>query len=307
MSAHTEKVWLITGANSGIGHALAHYALSQGDKVIATVRSLSKFPESLKKAGGQPLILDLSASDAEIRQAGKEALKIYGQVDVLVNNAGWGVVAPVEELDMDEVRASFQTLVFGPVALTQALLPHFRERRTGQILNVSSNGGFAGYGGWGAYSGAKAALDLFSDCLGQEVAPFNIRVLIIMPGYFSTNFFQYAASVDKHKDSTVYTEPSQGFRTLEELPKSHVAAGQIGDVEKLAARVYEVVHGTGMAKGLVEGQGGKRDWLRVPLGPDAGERMLERIQTLKENAEVFEPIWRSTDVEPERLKFFPRG
>lgn len=205
---------------------------------------------------------------------------------------------------MDEVRASFQAMVFGAITLTQALLPHFRERRTGQILNVSSIGGFSGFAGWGAYCAAKAALDLFSESLSMEVAPFGIRVLIIMPGYFSTNFFQYATSTDKHKDSTIYTDPSQGFRILEEIPKAHVAAGQIGDVEKLAARVFEVVHEVGMAKPLFDG---KQNWLRVPLGPDCGERMLWKIQQLKENAEALEPIWRSTDVEPERLKFFPRG
>ncbi|TFY62304.1 hypothetical protein EVJ58_g3946 [Rhodofomes roseus] len=225
MSAPTEKVWLVTGANSGIGYAIALYALSQGDKVIGTVRSVSRFPETLKKAGGQPLVLDLSASDADIRRAGEESLKIFGRVDILVNNAGWGVIGPVEELDLDDIRASFQTMVFGVIALTQALLPHFRERKTGHILNVSSNGGFTGYAGWSAYSSAKAALDLFSECLSQEVAPFNIRVLIIMPGYFSTNFMQSASNVQKLKDSTVYTEPSQGFRTLEALPGSHVAAG----------------------------------------------------------------------------------
>ncbi|KZT64729.1 NAD(P)-binding protein [Daedalea quercina L-15889] len=262
--------------------------------VIATVRSLSKFPNSLKEARGQPLILDLSASDADIRTVGEEAIKIYGRVDVLVNNAGLGVIAPVEELDLDEARMSFQTMVFGALALTQSLLPHFRER-------------FTGFASWGAYGAAKAALDHFSECLSVEVAPFNIRVLIIMPGYFSTDFFQNALSIDKHKHSTVYTDASQGFRTLEEIPKEHVAAGQIGDVEKLSARVFEVVHGVGMAKGLVEGQSGKREWLRVPLGPDCGRNMLRRIQILKESVEAFEPIWNSTDVEPERLQFFPRG
>ncbi|KAI0722075.1 NAD-P-binding protein [Fomitopsis betulina] len=298
------KVWLITGASSGIGRALAQYVVSRGDKVIGTVRELSRFPESLRKAGGQPLLLDLNASDADIRKAGQEALKIYGRVDVLVNNAGWGVIAPVEELDMDEVRASFQSMVFGAVTLTQALLPHFRERRAGQIINVTSIGGFSGLPGWGAYCAAKAALDLFSECLSIEVTPFNIRVLVIMPGYFSTNFFQSATSTDKHKDTPIYT---QGFRTLEEIPRAHVAAGQIGDVDKLAARVFEVVHVVGMAKHLVGAQDGKPDLLRVPLGPDSGERMLSKIQELQDNVEAFEPIWRSTDVEPERVMFFPRG
>ncbi|KAI0916220.1 hypothetical protein AcV5_003218 [Taiwanofungus camphoratus] len=298
------KVWLITGASSGIGLALAHHVLLQGDKVIATVRSLSKFPDTLR--GAEPLILDLNASDTEIRKAGEAALKIYGHVDVLVNNAGYGVVAPVEELSLDDLRAQFQTNFFGALALTQALLPSFRARKTGHILNVTSIGAFRGYASWSAYNASKAALESFSEALSQEVAPYNIRVLIIMPGYFSTKFFQVSPSAGA-EPSEVYTDLSQGYGTLEGIPKQHVEQGQIGDVEKLAERVYEVVHGTGMATNLVEGQGGKREWLRVPLGPDCGEGMLKKISTLEENVKVFEPIWRSTDVEPERLKFFPQG
>ncbi|GBE84245.1 Uncharacterized oxidoreductase [Sparassis crispa] len=297
------KVWVITGANSGIGLALAQYVLSQGDKVIATVRSMAKFTDSLK--GAEPLILDLNAPDAEIRQAGEAALKVYGHVDVLVNNAAFGVVGPVEELDMEDVRKQFQTNVFGTIAFTQAFLPHFRERKSGHILNVTSLGAFYNLPQWGAYHGSKAALDAFSESLSYEVEPYNIRVLVIMPGHFSTKFF--GASLPLGKTSTIYTDLKQGYNTLAELPKAHVAGKQIGDVAKLAQRVYEVVYGTGLAKGLVESQGGKRSWMRVPLGPDAGEYTLEKLAAVKENVEVFEKIWRSTDVEPERLKFYPDG
>lgn len=189
-------------------------------------------------------------------------------------------------------------MVFGAIALTQSLLPHLRERKTGHILNVSSTGGFSGFAGWGAYDAAKAALELFSECLSLEVAAFDIRVLILVPGYFPTSFFPYATSVNKHGDSKVYTDPSQGFRTLEEIPKKQVAAGQVEDMKKLAARVFEVVHGVGMAEGLVEGQGGKREWLRIPLGSDCGELMLRKIRVLEENVHALEPLWRSTDVHP---------
>jgi len=300
-------VWLITGASSGIGLALAEYVLSQGDKVIATVRSLSKFPESLSKAGAQPLVLDLGASDETIRKAGEEALKIYGYIDVLVNNAGYGVVAAVEELNLDDARAEFQTMVFGAIALTQALLPSFRARKSGQILNVSSIGAFAPGPAWGAYSAAKAALDAFSECLSLEVAPFNIRVLIVAPGYFETNFFQGTALTDTTLQSKIYTDPSQGYGIIQAIPKRHRALGQVGDPVKLAERVYEVVHGTGFAKGLTEAQGAKREWLRVPLGPDCGKRMLEKIDSLRENVLALEPVWSSTDYEPERLKALSQG
>ncbi|KAL6300318.1 hypothetical protein BKA93DRAFT_829146 [Sparassis latifolia] len=297
------KVWVVTGANSGIGLALVQHVLSQGDKVIATVRSMAKFTDGLK--GAEPLILDLSGPDYEIRKAGEAALKIYGHVDVVVNNAGFGVIAPVEELEMDDVRKQFQTNVFGAIAFTQAFLPHFRARKTGHILNVTSIGAFNNLPHWGAYSASKAALDAFSESLSYEVEPYNIRVLAIMPGYFSTKFFGASPSVGKL--STIYTDPKQGYNTLEAIPKRHVETKQIGDPVKLGQRVYDVVHGTGMAKGLVESQGGKRGWMRVPLGPDCGEPMLAKLNTVKENVDVFEKIWRSTDVEPEQLKFYPDG
>jgi len=298
------KVWLITGANSGIGLSLAQHVLSQGDKVIATVRSLAKVPEGLK--GAAPLVLDMNASDEVVHKAGEEALKIYGHVDVLVNNAGWGLYGPVEELDMGEVRSQFQTNVFGAIALTQALLPHFRTRKAGHILNISTVGVYFNYPQWGAYVASKAAIDAFSESLSYEVAPYNIQVLVLVPGYFPTRFFP-ASSAAGPKITKIYTDPSQGFGSLEMVPKSHMQSGQVGDLEKLAQRTYEVVHGTGLAKGLVEGQGGKREWIRVPLGPDCGETMLNKLSILKENVDAFEPIWRSTDVEPEKLKYYSEG
>ncbi|KAF9809041.1 hypothetical protein IEO21_07614 [Rhodonia placenta] len=296
------RVWLITGASSGIGLTLAEYVLSQGDKVIATVRSLAKFPESLKAAGAHPLVLDLGASDSDILKAGEEALKVHGYIDVLVNNAGYGGLSPVEELDLGEARAQFQTNVFGAIALIQALLPSFRARRTGHILNVSSVGGFVSFPSWGAYCASKSALEAFSESLSQEVAPFGIRVLIVQPGYFPTSFLQTTASISDLKRSTVYTDPSQGYGADQKMHERAVEQGHVGDVAKLAQRLYELVAGTGLAKSLVEGQGGKRDWLRVPLGPDCGTMILQKLSIVTENVKAFEHVWRSTDVTPERLK-----
>ncbi|KAH9945528.1 NAD-P-binding protein [Amylocystis lapponica] len=303
--SQSAKVWVITGANSGMGLAIAQHVLSQGDKVIATVRSLSKFPETELK-GATPLVIDFGSSDSVIRKAGEEALKMYGHIDVVVNNAGYGVVGPVEELNLDDVRAQFQANVFGVIAFTQALLPSFRARRAGHILNVTSVGAINVGASWGAYSASKAALEAFSEALSQELAPFRVRVLIVEPGYFSTKFFGASPSAGTQQ-SAVYTEESQGFDVLRRIPGAHVAAGQIGDPAKLAARLHEVVNGTGLAKGLVEGQGGKREWLRVPLGTDCGKRLSAKLASMAENVQAFEPVWSSTDVEPERLKFYPEG
>jgi len=270
------------------------------------------------------LVLDLNGPDADIRRAGEEALKVYGHIDVLVNNAGYGVASPVEEIEyvqflfirldvtyaqhsLDQLREQFQTNVFGAIALTQAVLPSFRARKSGHILNISSVAAFIGIPSFGAYSATKAALELLTEALSQEVAPYNIRVQLIEPGYFSTNFMQATAAIAEGKRSTIYTDPSQGYGMDAMMIKTHLDKGQIGDVVKLSERLYEVVHGTGLAKGLIDGQGEKREWLRVPLGPDAGELTLGKIDQLRENVKALEPIWRSTDVDPERLKFFPRG
>ncbi|GBE84252.1 NADP-dependent 3-hydroxy acid dehydrogenase [Sparassis crispa] len=299
----SSKVWLITGTSSGIGLALAQHVLAQGDKVIATVRSMSKYPQELK--GAEPLVLDLGAPDSEIRKVGEAALKVYGHVDVLVNNAGYGLSGPVEELNMKDVRAQFQTNVFGTIVLTQSLLPYFRARKTGHIFNLTSVAAYWNYPGWGAYVASKAALDAFSESLSREVEPYNIRVIVILPGYFPTKFFTETRSAEQL--TTVYTDPTQGYKTREMIPQGRHEGGQVGDVDKFAQRTYEIVYGTGMAKGLVESQGGKREWMRLPMGTDCGELMLAKINIVKENVESFEPIWRSTDVERERLNDFAQG
>ncbi|GBE84247.1 NAD-P-binding protein [Sparassis latifolia] len=296
----SSKVWLITGASSGIGLAIAKYVLSQGDKVIVTVRSLSKLPEELK--GTEALALDLNASDDEIRKVGEAALKIYGHIDVLINNAGYGLAGPVEELKMEDIRTQFQTNVFSVIALTQVLLPHFRARKSGHIINISTVSAYWNYPSWGAYSASKAAIDAFSETLSYELEPYGIRVLVFFPGYFPTKFFSQPRAAEV--DSTVYTDPMQGYQSRSAIPKGRYEGGQIGDVDKFAQRTYEIVHGTGLAEGLVEGQGGKRSWMRVPLGSDCSELMLQKMDSVKENIVAVERITRSTDVEADRLKEF---
>jgi len=295
------RVWLITGTNSGIGLALALHVLSRGDKVIATVRSLSKFPQSLKDAGAAPLELDLGISDAHIRKAGEEALGIHGYIDVLVNNAGFGSVTPVEEIDMDVLRAQFQTNVLGGILLMQLVLPQMRERKTGHIINVTSLAVHVSFPGLGAYAATKAAMDAFSEALSHEVAPYNIRVLVLVPGYFPSDFF--AEHRARGRTTTVYTAPEQGYGLREAILQNGVkGSGCVGDTNKLAERTYEMVTGTGMAAGLAPGQGGKKEWIRVPLGSDSGQGMLESVNILRENVEKFEQIWRSTDMDQEQVR-----
>ncbi|KAI0027183.1 hypothetical protein K488DRAFT_91189 [Vararia minispora EC-137] len=300
----TPRVWLITGANSGLGLHLSLYALSKGDKVIAAARDVSKLPPSLK--GAHPFVLNPSASTEEIRSAAGKAPLVYGRIDVLVNNAGYGHLSPLEYLKDEDLRVQFQTNVFGPVTIMQAILPTMRAQKSGHILNVSSIAGFAGNPPFCAYNASKAALDAFTDALSVEVAAFGIRVNTIVPGYFPTSFLSTALSTADTERLAVgaYTLPEQGYGVFQNVHQIHLDQKQVGDVQKAVARIWEFVAGEGLTKGLAPSQGGKREWVRLPLGPDCGARMRAKIGLLKETVDAYEPIWSSTDVDHDKLKNF---
>ncbi|KIP03708.1 hypothetical protein PHLGIDRAFT_226893 [Phlebiopsis gigantea 11061_1 CR5-6] len=301
-----QRVWLITGANSGLGLAIASYVSSRGDKVIATVRSLDKFPRSLKDQGASPLVLDLMSPDDEIKLAAEKALQVHGHVDVLVNNAGWGIPSPWEEVDLNEVRAQFQTMFFGTIAFTQALLPHFRTRRTGYVLNVSSLGSFLQPPSWGAYCSAKAAMSAFTNSLHTEMKPFGVQVLDILPGYFPTPFMFTAGGKSTYKPSVVYTDPSQGYGGPESLHNYHREVGLLGDVGKLAERIFEVVTKTGMAEDLVMKEGQVYDWTMIPLGADTERAAKEKLVVMLDNINGTEALWRSVNMDPKAQKLVPK-
>ncbi|KAF7357843.1 NAD(P)-binding protein [Mycena venus] len=295
----TPRVWLISGANSGLGLALAQHVLAQGDQVIAAVRRVSSIPDSIKAA--KPLVLDLNASDSEIRQAGAEALNIYGRIDVLVNNAGYGLIGYIEELDEKAIKAEFQTNFFGAISLTQSLLPAFRQQKSGHILNISSIAAIAGGAPFAMYNASKAALEAATEALSVELAPFNIRVLIIVPGYFPTNFLA-AAGVNGVRPERVTGAYPDSSKLPAQFTARHLAAKQAGDINKAAARMFEVVSGTELAKDFVDG--GRRDFVRVLLGPDCGTRTRAKLQLLSENVEATQPIWSSTEMDEEKFNQF---
>ena len=207
---------------------------------------------------------------------------------------------------MEEIKAQFQTLFFGTVAFTQAFLPHFRARRTGHILNVGSAGSFGAFASWGAYVTAKAALIAFTDSLHGEMKPFGVQVLTIVPGYFPTEFIP---TLDKKQrpQSKVYTDPSQGFGGAALIHETHWDAKEIGDKNKFAARVHEVVTRTGMAKNLVLKEDGKYDWTLVPLGSDCDSLIREKLEAMLENVKAMEPMWRSVNMDSEKMRLIPRN
>jgi NAD(P)-dependent dehydrogenase (short-subunit alcohol dehydrogenase family) len=183
------KVWFITGASTGFGRLLAEYLCGLGATVIATARSVDKLSDLTIRYPGNVIVLSHDVTKPEsIKAAVKDALAHVGHIDVLVNNAGYGVTGAIEEVSEQEYMPMFETNVFGLIQLTQALLPQFRERRSGNIVNLSSIGGLIGMPGWGFYNATKFAVEGFSEALAAELEPLGVHVTLVEPGAFRTDF-----------------------------------------------------------------------------------------------------------------------
>lgn len=183
-----EQVWFITGCSTGFGRELAKLLLDQGRRVVVTARDKSKV-EDLVQNQPNAMALTLDVTDAkQIHQAVKDAEAKFGRIDVLVNNAGYGYLAALEEGEESESRAMFETNVFGLIEMTRAVLPLMRKQRSGHVVNVSSIGGLVGFPGVGYYHGTKFAVEGISEALSKEVAPLGIKVLIVEPGPFRTDW-----------------------------------------------------------------------------------------------------------------------
>jgi NAD(P)-dependent dehydrogenase (short-subunit alcohol dehydrogenase family) len=198
MTQSPQRVWFITGASTGFGRVLAEEALRAGHKVIATARK----PEQIANLGYQCsdrcLVLPLDVTNqAQIDSAVDQAIAKFGRVDVLVNNAGYGVAGAIEEVSEAEFMPMFETNVFGLLRVTRAFLPHLRKQRSGHILNLSSIGGVVASPGMGYYNATKFAVEGISEALAAEVGPLGIRVTIIEPGPFRTDFLGRSGVVAK--------------------------------------------------------------------------------------------------------------
>jgi NAD(P)-dependent dehydrogenase (short-subunit alcohol dehydrogenase family) len=195
--------WFITGASSGFGLAFARYALDQGYNVVATARSLSKLETLIEKNSDRLLLHKLDVTvPAEVSDSVEAAIHRFGRIDVLINNAGYGAIGAVEETPDEVFRSRMETNFFGALSTIKAVLPHMRQQKAGAIVNFSSLGGKLSFPGIGAVSASKFALEGMSEALAQEVAPLNIKVMILEPGAFRTNFndLEILPEMDDYKD-----------------------------------------------------------------------------------------------------------
>jgi NADP-dependent 3-hydroxy acid dehydrogenase YdfG len=198
MTQSNQRVWFITGASTGFGRLLAEEVLKAGGKVVATARKLDKVADLEARYPQTAKALALDVTDAgQVDSTVTQAFARFGRVDVLVNNAGYGVAGAIEEVSDVEFMPMFETNVFGLLRVTRAFLPHLRKQRSGHILNLSSIGGVVASPGIGFYNATKFAVEGLSEALAAELAPLGIRVTIIEPGPFRTDFLGRSGVVAK--------------------------------------------------------------------------------------------------------------
>lgn len=190
-----KKVWFITGASRGLGALIAEAALADGNAVVAAGRNTAAIIERLGQAPGLlPVALDVTRPE-QAQAAVAAALDAFGRIDVLVNNAGFGLLGAVEESSDADVRRMYDTNVFGLLNVTRAVLPAMRARRAGHVINISSIGGFRSGAGFGAYCSTKFAVEGLTEALRDELAPLGIHATVVEPGYFRTDFLDASSLV----------------------------------------------------------------------------------------------------------------
>lgn len=266
--------WFITGASSGFGAAFARYAIDQGYNVVATARTPSKLSSLAQLAPDRILVLPLDVTvrgDAETCVAA--AVQKFGAVDVLLNNAGYGIVGAFEETPEEELRDQLETNFFGAAAVIRAVLPEMRRQRGGSIVNISSLGGQLSFGGFSAYSASKFALEGLSEALAQEVARFGVKVMIVEPGAFRTEF---AAGALRHMPvMDAYREIVGGTREF----ARGMDGTQDGDPAKAAAAIDFALKS-------------EKTPLRLQLGADSVDAIRAHAEQLLSDLAAWEPTAR---------------
>ena len=229
------KVWLITGASRGLGRAFTEAVLEAGDRVVATARNPEHLVELEGRYSGRVRAVALDVTnEAQAKAAFEVAIASFGGLDVLVNNAGYGNVSPVEDTSLADFRAQIETNLFGVIIMTKAVLPYFRERRAGHVIQIASIAGRVGPAGRAPYAAAKFAVEGFSESLSKEVGPLGVKVTIVEPGGFRTDFA--GSSTDLREGRPEYDATVGATVRFQR----NYNGKQPGDPEKAAAAVLHI-------------------------------------------------------------------
>lgn len=272
------RTWFITGAARGFGALIVDEALARGDNVVATSRDASTITARL---GEHPRLLALKLdvnSESDALEAASAAIKRFGSIDVLVNNAGYGLLAAVEEATSDEITRQFQTNVFGLLAVSRAVLPHMRRQRSGHVINVSSVGGYSAYAGWGVYGATKFAIEGLSEAMAQELKPLGIHVTVVEPGFFRTDFLDDRSLVRTSNVIDDYDTTVGAMRRF----ATDANHAQPGDPAKLAQAFMALVDAD-------------EPPIRLPLGSDTVQRIEEKHRFVERELSDWRQLTHSTD------------
>jgi NAD(P)-dependent dehydrogenase (short-subunit alcohol dehydrogenase family) len=272
------KVWFITGASRGIGALVTAEAVKAGDSVVATARDASAISARFDK---DPRVLALPfdvTNEAQARQAAARAVERFGRIDVLVNNAGYGLLGAIEEASAAEVEQVFATNVFGLLNVTRAVLPHMRAQRSGHVINMSSIGGYASSTGWGIYCATKFAVEAISESMSLDLEPLGVRTTVVEPGYFRTEFLSAgslkstAARIDDY-------------------------AATVGAMRRFAAGADRQQPGdpAALARGIVTLVGAPQPPRRMPFGSDTVRRIEEKNREVEAELGQWREVALSTD------------
>ena len=276
---HPARVWLITGASSGLGRALANAALDRGERVVATARDRNSVAELERHHEGQAIAARLDVTDADqARAAIDAAVAAFDRLDVVVNNAGYGLFGALEELADDDLRRQFDTNVFGALNVTRAALPQLRRQRSGHVVQISSLEGVAPMlAGETAYAATKFAVEGLCEALAKEVAHLGVRVTIVEPGPVRTDFGDRAVATPPRSDDY---DPSVGeaLRLFAQL-----AGNQPNDPARVAAAIIRVVDAD-------------EPPLRLALGTEAVEAIRDKLDGQRRELDAWDELARSTAI-----------
>ncbi|MEX5360525.1 oxidoreductase [Pseudomonas guariconensis] len=272
------RTWLITSASRGFGTLIVQQALAAGDAVIATARK----PEDIEARLGQhpnllAVRLDVTGEE-EAYAAVAAGIERFGQIDVLVNNAGFGVLGAVEETSASETERLFATNVFGVLNVTRAVLPHMRRQRSGHVINISSLGGYQAYMGWGVYGSTKFAVEGISEAMHQELAPLGIKVTVVEPGFFRTDFLDEQSLVKTALELPDYASTVGVMRNYAEAANH----AQPGNPAKLAEALMTLANAANPP-------------LRLALGSDAVARIEAKHSAVEQELARWRALSLSTD------------
>ena len=270
--------WFITGVSSGFGRAIAEAALAKGHAVVGTIRQPDARAAFEALAPGKPHAVVVDVTDeVGVHHVIDDVVERYGRIDVLVNNAGYGLEGAIEEVTLDQARRQFEVNVFGPIAVMQAALPHMRKARSGHIINITSMGGLTAFPGVGIYNGSKFALEGISEALAKEVKPLGIKVTIVEPGSFRTDWAGRSMSHAEHPIPD-YDQTAGAFRRS--LAQRNGRQG--GDPRKGAEAIM-------LATEVSEPP------LHLLLGPDAMRFVGEKLNALQADIKKWAHITQSTN------------